>query len=392
MWWWGFVPSIARGFDRLSGAYRGHKEAQLEEKLSKMTVEEHRAFLQEIEAEERERVRGARTLTAFVLLVPIASITLLLLLRASQRAHEQQSANQREQELASSKPLQVNPTYLAGTWYGRGGSNNKLTFTLTITSDERPNPPPNSGDSERDAIRNYLSTDAMVAGLGVTGAPSACAYENIQLYGSVKNGSILLFGKRSNCIGDSQMTGCPDPDTDRFQLSTKLVETGMSGSLSTTSIRPGCPAIEVPIYLSLIRMTQPPPPPVPPPAPKPFEPSNVLSNCSRSGDANEIEVALDGADPDRITLLDCSSDTNVWIEVRQTELSRVCLVKVADAPGFQSLDHEGTKAVVTIEDHGGNHNPYELKTTVEITQKGGVVIASNTDGKNYPVACDRLVE
>jgi Flp pilus assembly protein TadB len=71
MWWWGLVPSIGRGASKVSAALDRHEArqaARLAEKLSKMTLEEQRAFFKYLEQTERVRKRNTRRVVCLLFL------------------------------------------------------------------------------------------------------------------------------------------------------------------------------------------------------------------------------------------------------------------------------------------------------------------------------------
>lgn len=142
---------------------------------------------------------------------------------------------------------------LTGTWQGKGGSGNQYDLTLEITGDRRVSVPIHPRSPSDVITTDFINDYSITAALNVSGAPAPCSYNNIILNGAWNGSQLRMNGyagrKGAQVDGNSILW----QDSDDFHFSASFNDNAMDGLFSSVSKKPGCPALDIPFHLSLIK-------------------------------------------------------------------------------------------------------------------------------------------
>lgn len=120
-----------------------------------------------------------------------------------------------------------------------------------------------------------------------------------------------------------------------------------------------------------------------------FRPSDIQAMCQKVPNVPDISVALDGSDPDEISLHDCGGG-GVFVIVSEKRRDTVCSIDftLSNADDFKITKGSSKALIATTALPGSSGEVYPW--TVELTKKNGSFSAISADGLNPKVQCDNL--
>ena len=266
-------------------------------------------------SEKLEQQRKASDRRALVFAVGGVIISVILLVFAMLNGHH------------PSRPLQVNPNYLVGTWNGRSRD---VDITLTITSD----PGPNSSS----AITGTLS----VSGFGAGSEGDCFNLNDGAIAGQRTADGIFLHGTVGESSEEFDQENGNWRETHQYSISAKLSPTGMSnGALKLASELLSCqrqpiaPSLAegIGFDLSLVKAPTSTPPDQAPPARG--QPPVAISGSSSDTLSIPVAQAIKQFPPE-FTTSDDENDLTLKVEGRSIEEYRN--PKIASLPSHDTIE------------------------------------------------------
>jgi len=120
-----------------------------------------------------------------------------------------------------------------------------------------------------------------------------------------------------------------------------------------------------------------------------LRPSDIQAMCEKVPNVPAISVALDGSDPDEISLHDCGG-AYVFVIVSEKGRNTVCSIDftLSNVDDFKITKGYSKALITTTALPGSSGEVYPW--TVELTKKNGSFSAISADGLNPKVQCDNL--